>query len=157
MPRGDPTSNNELDNNQSLYIILDITRSILLLLPSNRSICKLAAWRRRRILGAKSLLESLRTSSATISESGHHVSIILLRGALSQSSVSSHSFLNVFADNVASQRYHLEVRAVKTTAMARSDRLPDEDKISGSSGVDRIDNTTMERDHGVHERDVKVG
>jgi hypothetical protein len=117
----------------------------------------LAAWRRRGILAAKSLLKPLRTSSATISESGDHVSIILPRGALSQSSLSSHSFLNVFADNVASQRYHLEVGAVKTTAMASADRLLDEDKISGSGGVDRIDNTTMERDHGVDQRDVKVG
>jgi hypothetical protein len=50
----------------------------------------------------------------------------------------------------------MEVRAVTPTAMASFDRLLDEDKIPGGSGIDRGDNTAMERDNGVDEGDVKV-
>lgn len=76
---------------------------------------------------------------------------------LSRSPISpSHSFLDVFADDVAPQRHHVEVCAVTTAAMASFDRLPDEDTIFGGSGIDRADNTTVERDNGVDEGDVEV-
>ena len=50
----------------------------------------------------------------------------------------------------------MEVREVTITSMASSDRLPHQDKIPGGSSIDWIDNTAVERDNGVNERDVKV-
>lgn len=51
----------------------------------------------------------------------------------------------------------MEVREVTITPMASSDCLLDKNKVLGSSGIDWIDNTAMERDNGIDERNVKVG
>lgn len=49
----------------------------------------------------------------------------------------------------------MEVREVTITPMASSDCLLDKNKVLGSSGIDWIDNTAMERDNGIDERNVK--
>lgn len=51
----------------------------------------------------------------------------------------------------------MEVREVTFTPMASSDRLPDEDTFSCRSSIGRPDHSTMERDNGFDEGDVKVG
>ena len=50
----------------------------------------------------------------------------------------------------------MEVREVTITTVASSDRLPYQDKIPGGSSINRTDNTAVERDNGINERDVEV-
>jgi hypothetical protein len=96
-----------------------------------------------------------RTHSA--GDPGDRHSIILPRGALCISSLFLTLATNVFTDDAAPERHHVEVREVTIAPMASSDSLFDKDTIPCRSGIGRPDHSAMERNHGVYEGDVKVG